>query len=203
MAKERRLRVRSEATVRGWPLVAVAFGADPETGEREGHAKGIIAIGDSAEGVLALGRKARHRRAGRQRARSPRDGRSCARDLRDGRCRSRCGRPRRAGRRNRRARRRGGRARCFRRRVGRVSGDGTSGVGQAGVFAVRTRGGCPARVQASPARSIDRTVTVTSPLGRRTIACSPTRLPRRAWATGDAMLIRRAVGSASSGPTSS
>ena len=56
MAKgQRRIRVRSEATVRGWPLVAVAFGADPPTGEREGHAKGIIAIGDSAEGVLALG----------------------------------------------------------------------------------------------------------------------------------------------------
>lgn len=53
------IRKRSATTLAGMPLVDIALGADPSTGEESGRARGIVAIGDSAEGVLALGGEAR------------------------------------------------------------------------------------------------------------------------------------------------
>jgi hypothetical protein len=50
-----RVRYRSAAGIGDIPLVAVALGPDPEKGERRGHARGIIAIGDMATGVVAVG----------------------------------------------------------------------------------------------------------------------------------------------------
>lgn len=50
-------RYRSQKSLMGYPLVDVAFGADP--GERLGHARGIIAIGEDAVGVVAIGLFAR------------------------------------------------------------------------------------------------------------------------------------------------
>jgi len=46
-------RYRSETTIFGHPLVDIAFGPDP--GERTGHARGIIALGDNATGLIAIG----------------------------------------------------------------------------------------------------------------------------------------------------
>lgn len=48
-------RRRSPATLWGWPLVDIALGPDPAAGQRSGHARGIIAIGDTAVGGLAIG----------------------------------------------------------------------------------------------------------------------------------------------------
>ena len=53
------VRKRSRAELFGIPLYAVAVGPDLERGERRGHARGIIAIGDMATGVVALGGLAR------------------------------------------------------------------------------------------------------------------------------------------------
>jgi len=50
-----KVRKRSRQSYCGFPLVDVAHGADPVTGERRGKARGIIAIGDSARGILAMG----------------------------------------------------------------------------------------------------------------------------------------------------
>ncbi len=50
-----RVRYRSAIGIGDIPLVAVALGPDPERGERRGHARGIIAIGDMATGVVAVG----------------------------------------------------------------------------------------------------------------------------------------------------
>jgi hypothetical protein len=50
-------RYRSKTTLLGLPLVAVAMG--PAPGERIGHARGIIAVGDKATGGIAIGGKAR------------------------------------------------------------------------------------------------------------------------------------------------
>lgn len=49
---------RSQATLWGMPLVHVATGVDPATGQRR-KARGIIAAGDDARGVIALGGRAR------------------------------------------------------------------------------------------------------------------------------------------------
>ena len=49
------VRKQSKTTLLGLPLVSIAVGPDFEKGERRGHAKGIIAIGDIATGVLAIG----------------------------------------------------------------------------------------------------------------------------------------------------
>lgn len=46
-------RYRSKATLFGHPLVDIAYGPDP--GERMGHAKGVIALGDAATGLVAIG----------------------------------------------------------------------------------------------------------------------------------------------------
>ena len=45
---------RSRSTFRGWPLVHVAYGYDPATGEKL-VARGVIAVGDVAVGGLAVG----------------------------------------------------------------------------------------------------------------------------------------------------
>ena len=55
----RGIRKRSNRLYWGLPLYDIAMGPDPEKGEMRGHAKGIVAIGDSATGVLALGGLAR------------------------------------------------------------------------------------------------------------------------------------------------
>lgn len=53
--------VRYQSTWRlcGYPLLAIAQGADLARQEARGHAKGVIAIGDMATGVLAVGGVAR------------------------------------------------------------------------------------------------------------------------------------------------
>jgi hypothetical protein len=47
------------ATARGGhrrlPLVSIALGPDLEKGERRGHARGVVAIGDIATGLVAIG----------------------------------------------------------------------------------------------------------------------------------------------------
>jgi hypothetical protein len=50
----RGIEFRSKTEIRGWPLVHIASGYDPETG-RPRVARGIIAIGNVAIGVLAVG----------------------------------------------------------------------------------------------------------------------------------------------------
>jgi hypothetical protein len=55
----RGVRKRSSGTFCGLPWYDVAFGPDPAAGDMQGHARGIIAIGDVATGVLALGGLAR------------------------------------------------------------------------------------------------------------------------------------------------
>jgi ribosomal protein L34E len=50
-------RFRSDFTIFGFPLVDIAYGPDP--GERAGHAKGVIALGDNAIGLIAIGGFAR------------------------------------------------------------------------------------------------------------------------------------------------
>ena len=49
------IRKRSAISIGGLPLYDIAMGPNPAKGERRGHARGIIAIGDIATGVIALG----------------------------------------------------------------------------------------------------------------------------------------------------
>lgn len=49
------VRRESSARLLGWPLVSVAFGPNPERGERVGRARGVIAVGDVAIGGVAVG----------------------------------------------------------------------------------------------------------------------------------------------------
>jgi hypothetical protein len=56
--QSRSVRRQSELRIGSLPLVSVAFGADPESGDA-GEAHGVIALGDRARGVLALGGQAR------------------------------------------------------------------------------------------------------------------------------------------------
>jgi hypothetical protein len=51
----RGIRKQSAITVMGLPLYHIALGPDLDAGQKRGHAKGIIAIGDIATGVLAIG----------------------------------------------------------------------------------------------------------------------------------------------------
>lgn len=51
----RATRIKSEATVFGWPLYHIAIGPRPEAGEMRGVAKGVVAIGDVAIGGIAMG----------------------------------------------------------------------------------------------------------------------------------------------------
>ena len=52
-------RYISQASLFGVPLVAFAHGADPSSGERFGHARGVVAVGDVATGFVAVGGVAR------------------------------------------------------------------------------------------------------------------------------------------------
>jgi len=49
------IRKRSRTRITGLPLFEIAIGPQPSRGERHGHAKALIAIGDQATGVLAIG----------------------------------------------------------------------------------------------------------------------------------------------------
>jgi hypothetical protein len=53
------VRKRSAWAFYGLPLVDIAYGPDPERGERHGTARGVIAVGDRAHGWIALGGSAR------------------------------------------------------------------------------------------------------------------------------------------------
>jgi hypothetical protein len=50
-----RVRYRSAAGIGNIPLLSIALGPDLEKGEWRGHARGIVAIGDTAAGVVAIG----------------------------------------------------------------------------------------------------------------------------------------------------
>lgn len=50
-----KVRYRSAAAIGDVPLVSIALGPDPEKGEWRGHARGVVAIGDTATGVVAIG----------------------------------------------------------------------------------------------------------------------------------------------------
>src|SRR5262245_898122 len=54
-----KIRCESGLKLAGLPLWSIAIGADPAKGEKRGHARGIIALGDMATGVLAAGGMAR------------------------------------------------------------------------------------------------------------------------------------------------
>jgi len=49
------VRKRSSRMLWGLPLYDIAFGPDPEKGEKVGHARGVIAIGEFAFGIFAFG----------------------------------------------------------------------------------------------------------------------------------------------------
>jgi len=53
--RPQRVRYRSAATIGDLPLVSIALGPDPEKGEWRGHARGVVAIGDTAMGGVAIG----------------------------------------------------------------------------------------------------------------------------------------------------
>lgn len=52
-------RYTSKLHLFGWPLLAVSQGADASRNESQGHARGVIALGDVATGVIAIGGLAR------------------------------------------------------------------------------------------------------------------------------------------------
>jgi len=51
----RGVRKTSSVKILGLPLYDIAMGPDPKKGTMRGHARGIIAIGDTARGALAIG----------------------------------------------------------------------------------------------------------------------------------------------------
>lgn len=53
------IRRESSLSFFGLPLYSIAMGPDPASGEKIGHARGIIAIGDRATGFVAIGGIAR------------------------------------------------------------------------------------------------------------------------------------------------
>jgi len=57
--RRRPIRKRSATRLFGLPLWEIAKGADLGNGERRGHARAIIALGDVADGVVAVGGIAR------------------------------------------------------------------------------------------------------------------------------------------------
>jgi hypothetical protein len=54
-AAGRMIRKRSKTQFFGLPLWEVARGPNPAKGERLGHARAIVAVGDVADGVIAVG----------------------------------------------------------------------------------------------------------------------------------------------------
>jgi hypothetical protein len=51
----RSVRKQSEYVFLGLPLYSIAKGPDLAKGEMRGHAKGVLAIGDTATGIVAIG----------------------------------------------------------------------------------------------------------------------------------------------------
>src|SRR5262245_16696738 len=49
------VRKRSKTEIFGLPLWEVARGPNPSRGERVGHARAVVAVGDIADGVIAVG----------------------------------------------------------------------------------------------------------------------------------------------------
>jgi hypothetical protein len=49
------IRWESERQFVGKPLISIAFGPDAAAGEKYGHARGVVAIGEIASGFLAIG----------------------------------------------------------------------------------------------------------------------------------------------------
>ena len=49
------LRNKCDVEFAGLPIWSIAIGPDEEKGEKNGTAKGLIAIGDSATGIIAVG----------------------------------------------------------------------------------------------------------------------------------------------------
>jgi hypothetical protein len=49
------IRRRSAASLFGFPVWEISKGPDLEQGERHGHARALLAVGDVADGVIALG----------------------------------------------------------------------------------------------------------------------------------------------------
>ena len=59
IARNNDVRLRSSSSFLGYPVVDIAYGRDNDTGEIRGHAKGVIAFGDTATGLFAFGRYSR------------------------------------------------------------------------------------------------------------------------------------------------
>ena len=59
IARHNDVRLRSSSSLFGYPIVDIAFGRDTNAGETRGHAKGVIAFGDTATGLFAFGRLSR------------------------------------------------------------------------------------------------------------------------------------------------
>lgn len=55
MPQKKTVRYVSSIKLLGWPLLSIACGPNPATGETRGWARGIIAIGDLATGLIAIG----------------------------------------------------------------------------------------------------------------------------------------------------
>jgi hypothetical protein len=55
LGKMRGIRKQSEYVFLGLPLYSIATGPDLTKGEIRGHAKGVLAIGDTATGIVAIG----------------------------------------------------------------------------------------------------------------------------------------------------
>lgn len=53
--RSRGVRWRSKAGLFGWPLCEVALGPNVSRGERRGHARAVVALGNIADGVIAVG----------------------------------------------------------------------------------------------------------------------------------------------------
>jgi hypothetical protein len=51
----RSMRLTSPIRIFGWPLFAIAYGSDPQTGQGFGVARAVVAVGDVAVGVVAVG----------------------------------------------------------------------------------------------------------------------------------------------------
>jgi hypothetical protein len=55
LGRMRGVRKQSEYVFLGLPLYSIALGPDLAKGEMRGHAKGVLAIGDTATGIIAVG----------------------------------------------------------------------------------------------------------------------------------------------------
>jgi hypothetical protein len=53
--RSRGVRWRSKVKLFGWPLCEIALGPNVAKGERRGHARAVLALGNIADGVIAVG----------------------------------------------------------------------------------------------------------------------------------------------------